>query len=150
MKKIKIFTDGSCLGNPGPGGWAAIILDEKQIILKGGEGYTTNNRMEMTAILEALKWLNKNKKAEAEIFSDSNLLIQTLTKNWKKKKNKDLWMNIEKNLKNLYINWNWVKGHHDNEYNNMADEIAVMESEKAKRLPKKTLPDETIPQQSLF
>jgi ribonuclease HI len=154
-EKSKIFTDGSCLGNPGPGGWAAIIFDDdKKHVISGNDAYTTNNRMEMMAVIGALKWLKKNKKNYATIFSDSSLLIQTLTKNWKRKKNKDLWTEIDNNLKGINIDWQWVKGHASNEYNNLADEIAVMESEKAKRLPKKPAVninfDESSDQQCLF
>lgn len=139
--KITIYTDGSCLGNPGPGGWAALIMHGgKEKVLKGGEPDTTNNRMEMAAILNALKWLNENiklKPSAIELFSDSSLLIQSLTKGWKRKANIDLWGKIDEQKSSLYkkgmfVNWNWVKGHHTDKYNAKVDEIAVAESKKQK------------------
>lgn len=135
MKNLKIYTDGSCIGNPGPGGWAAIILNSaKPTVLRGGDSDTTNNRMEMTAIIEALKWMSRARETSAEIFSDSNLLIQSLTKNWKRKKNKDLWLQLDKNLADKTIKWTWVKGHANNKYNEGADKIALAESIKAKTM----------------
>ncbi|MBN1494283.1 ribonuclease HI [Candidatus Peregrinibacteria bacterium] len=140
--KITIYTDGSCLSNPGPGGWAVLIIYKgKNEILKGGEPATTNNRMEMTAILNALKWLNKNVKdpaAQIALFSDSNLLIQSLTKGWKRKANLDIWKQMDREIVNLYnkrifLSWNWVKGHGTNKYNALVDEIAVKESTKQKK-----------------
>lgn len=138
MKKIKIYTDGSCLGNPGEGGWGAIIQhDEKEKILQGGEKYTTNNRMEMTAIIAALNWTKKNiippgeeKKYLVEIFSDSRLVIDTLTKHWKKKMNTDLWAMMDSAKEDLELTWNWVKGHSTNVMNQRVDKIAVAESKK--------------------
>lgn len=138
MKKIKIYTDGSCLGNPGEGGWGAIIqYDEKEKILQGGEKYTTNNRMEMTGIISALNWTKKNiippgdeKKYLVEIFSDSRLIIDTLTKHWKKKMNTDLWAMMDDAKEDLELTWNWVKGHSTNVMNQRVDRIAVAESTK--------------------
>ena len=140
--KITIYTDGSCLGNPGPGGWSVLIMHKRnEEILKGGKPDTTNNRMEMTAILNALKWLIKNVKSsttEIEIYSDSSLLIHSITKGWKRKANTDIWKEIDDtlsllNLKGIYINWNWVKGHHIDKFNAKVDEIAVEESKKQPR-----------------
>lgn len=136
MNKITIYTDGSCLGNPGPGGWGAIIMEGgKNIELKGNHPDTTNNRMEMTAILEALKWIQENNHTdrEIELFSDSNLIIQTLNKGWKKNANTDIWAGIDKNRAWLNIKWTWVKAHADNKYNNMVDEIAFNEATNAKK-----------------
>src|SRR5579883_2555405 len=101
MKQIEIFTDGSCKGNPGPGGWAAIFLEKnsKQSfkILKGHAKETTNNRMEMTAVIEALRYIDHAKLHEAQItlYSDSNLVIQTLLQGWKRKANLDLWEELD-------------------------------------------------------
>ncbi len=134
-RKIDIYTDGSCLGNPGPGGWAALILlGDKEQILSGGDRDTTNNRMEMTAITEALGWIKENFSPEElanlkiEIFSDSNLIIQTLNLGWKRKANTDIWAEMDKNRAWLNITWTWVKGHADNVYNNRVDLLAVKES----------------------
>lgn len=130
-RKIEIYTDGSCLGNPGPGGWAAIIIDEeKEKEISGNEKDSTNNRMEMTAIVEALKYLHKTYKnkvneLQISIHSDSNLIIQTINQGWKKKANTDIWGEMDKQRAWLNISWNWVKGHHTNKYNNRADELAV-------------------------
>jgi len=131
MNEIKIYTDGSCLGNPGPGGWAAIIIndgEEKEIA--GGEKDTTNNRMEMMAVIEALKFIRKNKleKNQLNFFIDSNLVVQTLNSGWKKKKNKDLWAEIEKLSAWMNIKWEWVKAHHEDTYNLRVDELAVAEA----------------------
>jgi len=131
--EIHIHTDGSCSGNPGPGGWGAVIhFEDEEIKISGGEKDTTNNRMEMTAIIEALKWLREKDLLERsiEIFSDSNLIIQTMNKGWKKKANQDLWAEIDKQRAWLNITWTWVKGHANNKYNNLADELAVNETQK--------------------
>ncbi|MBU1151292.1 ribonuclease HI [Patescibacteria group bacterium] len=126
--KIKIHTDGSCLGNPGPGGWGAVIHhDSEQVELSGGAKNTTNNRMEMQAIIEALEWVRAHgcEGCNIEIYSDSSLIIKTMTEGWKKKANTDLWGEIEKLSAWLNIKWIWVKGHASNKYNNLADELAV-------------------------
>ena len=138
-REINIHTDGSCSGNPGPGGWGAVIhFDDKEIKISGGNKDTTNNRMEMTAIIEALKWLREKDLAEGsiEIFSDSNLIIQTMNKGWKKKANTDLWAEMDKQRAWLNITWTWVKGHANNKYNNLADELAVSETQKFLQYPK--------------
>jgi len=138
---IDIYTDGSCLGNPGVGGWGALIIkDNKEIILKGGEADTTNNRMEMTAVIEALKWINNKGilKGKISLYSDSSLIIQTIMKGWKRKANLDLWEKFDEvNNKlmddEIFINWNWIKGHANHAYNEKVDEIAVQESKKIER-----------------
>ena len=132
--KIEIYTDGSCSGNPGPGGWASVILmSDREIKISGGEKMTTNNRMEMTAIIEALQWLKKSSglpetelsQADITLFSDSNLLMQTLIQGWKRKANLDLWEKLDRARGWLTIKWVWVKGHSTNKYNNLADKLAV-------------------------
>lgn len=139
--EINIYTDGSCKGNPGPGGWAAILIMEKQeIAIKGGEDHTTNNRMEMMAIIKALEYVRHNagvaeenfSQIKIKIHSDSNLIIQTLLQNWKRKKNTDLWAEMDKARAWLKIDWIWVKGHADNLYNNKVDELAQKEADKHK------------------
>ena len=138
-KTITIYTDGSCLGNPGPGGWAALIMgngDETEI--KGNTKDTTNNRMEMMAVIRALEHIRKVEdpktlpNLQINFFIDSNLIVQTLNSGWKKKKNTDLWAEIEKLSAWLNIKWNWVKAHHDDRDNNRVDELAFAEAKKAK------------------
>lgn len=134
--QIKIYTDGSSLGNPGPGGFCAIIhAGEKKNIVKGGAIHTTNNRMEMSAIIAGLYWVNKNFPGEKKcaVFSDSNLLIQTLVKGWKRKKNLDLWSKLDA-LREKFeeITWTWVKGHANHIQNIEADKIATREAARFK------------------
>jgi len=134
---IKIYTDGSCLGNPGPGGWAAIITEDgKDTAISGNDPDTTNNRMEMMAVIEALKYLHEKygrdqlPNLQIHFFIDSNLIVQTLNSGWKKKKNQDLWAEIEKLTAWLNIKWEWVKAHHTDEQNNKVDELAFAEAKK--------------------
>lgn len=138
MKKIiEIYTDGSCLQNPGAGGWAAIIRCSPEAILTGGEPDTTNNRMEMTAILYALKWLADNNFETAIIHTDSNLAVQILNKRWKRKKNLDLWQKIDVELMKLIntgIEWRWVKGHAGHELNERVDDLARKEATKMQNI----------------
>jgi len=142
-EKIIIYTDGSCLGNPGPGGWGAIIrYGEEGLNLSGGEKDTTNNRMEMMAIIEALKWVNTKsgiKKEDLsnvsiEIYSDSNLLMQTLNLGWKRKTNLDLWEKLDTQRGWLNIKWTWVKAHATNKYNNLVDKLALAAATKVKKV----------------
>ena len=127
-----VYTDGSCIGNPGPGGWGAIILhNNEKHILKGGEPDTTNNRMEMTAIIKALKWLQDNKiSTSISLHSDSNLIVQTINSGWKRKANTDLWALMDQHLEGLNITFNWVKAHHKDKLNNEVDAIAFNEAKK--------------------
>lgn len=125
--KIQIYTDGSALGNPGPGGWAAVLLQDGKELkrLSGSFPETTNNRMEMQAVVEALKYACKYfPKSEFEIHSDSKLLISTLTEGWKRKKNLDLWEELDDLLQEINVQWHKVKGHANNKYNNLCDELA--------------------------
>ncbi len=114
------------------------MYDDKNVELSGGEPDTTNNRMEMMAVIKSLKWLHKEFKQDdlqdlkIEIYSDSNLIIQTINKGWKKKANTDLWAEIDKLRAWLNITWNWVKAHHTNKYNNRADIIAFTAATKMK------------------
>lgn len=135
MGNVVIYTDGSCLGNPGAGGWASIIQkDGKEVILSGNEPGSTNNRMEMKAIIESVKWLEGNAIGDTvELYSDSSLLINSINENWKRKANIDLWSEFDeamRKLKEVNIKWNWVKGHANNEMNNRVDVLAVKESRK--------------------
>lgn len=134
---ISIFTDGSSLGNPGPGGFCAIIKhDKKKIIVKGGEPHTTNNRMEMSAIIAGLYSAHKKFPSEKRcaVFSDSSLIISTLKYQWKRKKNLDLWEKMDRvSGKFEEISWHWLKGHSGHPENTEADRIAVEESNKRKK-----------------
>jgi len=145
MKKITIYADGSCSGNPGPGGWGALLIYEKHVKeLSGGSPQTTNNIMELTGVIEALKSLKE--PCQIEIYSDSKYVIQGITewihdwkiRGWKnaaKKpvKNKELWMELEEEVNKHKTTWYWVKGHADNPYNNRCDELAVSETERYKQ-----------------
>ena len=145
MQKVIIYTDGACSGNPGPGGWAAILIygDNKKEISGGSRG-TTNNIMELTAILEGLKALKI--ECEVEIYSDSaysvNAFNQGWIYNWMKKgwktasgepvKNKEIWQELYSLTQKHKVTFNKVKGHSDDELNNRCDELARGEIEKIK------------------
>jgi len=134
MKQIEIYTDGSCKGNPGPGGWGAIFLEKNSKtpfkILKGHALDTTNNRMEMTGVIEALRFIDKEKlhTSQCTLYSDSNLIIQTLLQGWKRKANLDLWEELDDLNEELDIQYTWVKGHAKNHWNNECDKVAQKES----------------------
>jgi len=135
-KKIYIYTDGACKGNPGPGGWGALIVynsSEKEFY--GGEQHTTNNRMEMMAAIKALSQLTR--PCDVVLTTDSQYLRQGITQwiaNWKKRgwktaakqpvKNKDLWQQLDELVQEHTITWNWVKGHSGHRENERADELA--------------------------
>ena len=145
-KEIKIYTDGSSLGNPGPGGWGTVIIEKEKIIheLGGHEKDTTNNRMELTAVIEALKYIIKNhKKDQVEIFADSTYVLGGVTswiENWEKngwrtanKKpvlNQDLWKELIELIRSYdnKIIWQKVKGHSGHIHNDRADEIATQKA----------------------
>ena len=137
MKYI-IYTDGACSGNPGPGGWGAVILDEEKnkTSLSGKEKATTNNRMELMAPIMALRKIKK--PSEIIIYTDSTYLKNGITiwiKKWEKNgwkstnkkpvKNKDLWVMLNELSREQIINWKWVKAHAGNKYNEMADSLAT-------------------------
>ena len=133
---IKIYTDGSCIGNPGQGGWAAIILDEgKKTEIKGSKKDTTNNQMELLAPIEALKKIPKGSKVQ--IFTDSKYVKSGITEwihNWKKNgwkttnkkevSNKQLWTELDQLNSEFEISWNWVKAHSTYKLNNDVDLLA--------------------------
>ena len=134
---IKVYTDGACRGNPGPGGWGVYIrLNDEEKDLYGGNPETTNNQMEMQAALEALKYL-KDKNDVIELFTDSNYLRQGITEwihkwklnNWrtaakKPVANRDLWIEISDLNEKMNVQWNWVKGHAGDPGNERADQLA--------------------------
>ncbi len=145
MKKVEIFTDGACSGNPGPGGWGAVLrygTTEKE--LSGGEVATTNNRMELTAVIEALKALKT--PCEVSVTTDSKYVFESITKgwvykwrdnNWRKpdKKpalNPDLWSELLSLLDVHKVTFHWVKGHNEHPENERCDKMAVAECEKYK------------------
>jgi len=136
MKEIEIYTDGSCKGNPGPGGWAAILLSGKNTkpftVLHGHENFTTNNRMEMLAMIEAFRSIIENNLQTSIItlYSDSNLIIQTINSGWKKKANLDLWLELDRLNEQLTVKYIWVRGHAQNKWNNECDKIAQAEATK--------------------
>ena len=138
MKTVELYTDGACSGNPGPGGYAAILrYGEKERVVSGGEDNTTNNRMELRAAIEGLKVLKE--PCTVELYSDSKYLVDGLEKGWAESwrrrgwkkadktpaKNPELWQELLELCQTHEVRLHWVKGHADNPYNNRCDEIAV-------------------------
>jgi ribonuclease HI len=133
---VSIWTDGACSGNPGPGGWGAVLrYGDREKELKGGEGLTTNNRMELTAAIEALRSLNRS--CEVILHTDSQYLRGGVTgwiHGWKRNgwrtsdkkpvKNEDLWRALDAAAEQHSIEWRWVKGHANDELNERADQLA--------------------------
>ena len=143
MKTVTLYTDGACSGNPGPGGWAAILkYKEIERVLSGGEAQTTNNRMELTAVIRGLEALKE--PCAVELWSDSKYVIDALDKGWarawqkkgwikadkKPALNVDLWETLLALADTHSLRCHWVKGHDENEYNNRCDALAVAERER--------------------
>ena len=140
MKQVKIYTDGACSGNPGPGGWGAVLIYGDVVKeLSGGEPATTNNRMELLSIITALEALRE--PCEVSLFTDSQYVANAINLGWleswinlgwKRKggavKNIDLWVKLTPLLNKHKVAFTWVKGHTDNQYNNRCDELAVQET----------------------
>ena len=141
--EIKIYTDGACVGNPGPGGWAAIVLlENEKKELFGGERLTTNNRMELIAAIKGLEYCAKQEEKQpslklVRIFTDSTYVKEGITvwikswekNNWKTANNKnvkniDLWKKLKELVKSNQVEWNWVKGHSEDPMNDLADKLA--------------------------
>jgi ribonuclease HI len=135
-KVVTIYTDGACRGNPGPGGWGVLLeYGDKQRSIYGGEDPTTNNRMELTAVIKALEALKL--KCHIELYTDSKYVLQGITEwlpNWKKRnwrtaskkpvQNVDLWQALDSLVSKYEINWHWVKGHSGDRGNEIADQLA--------------------------
>lgn len=134
LKDVQIYTDGACSGNPGPGGWAAILIfgaHRKEV--SGFVPHTTNNRMEMTAVVQGFRALRE--PCQVTVFSDSSLVVKAFSVGWLdswrrsnykdgKVKNIDLWQELIKATAPHQVRWVWVKGHSDNAFNNRCDELA--------------------------
>lgn len=150
MKTVKIYTDGACSGNPGPGGWGAVLQykgHERE--LSGGEEKTTNNRMELTAAIQSLCALKE--PCKVELYSDSKYLIDAVTKGWavrwrengwKRSRNEaalnpDLWDKLLNLLDVHQVSWHWVKGHDGHPENERCDQLAVAQSRKFSSTDKK-------------
>jgi ribonuclease HI len=122
---VIIYTDGACKGNPGPGGWAALLqYEEHTKEISGAEAHTTNNRMEMMAAIQALRVLNS--PCQVKLHTDSQLVVNTMTKGWKRKANLDLWAELDQLSQVHDVKWIWVKGHANDALNNRVDQLAVM------------------------
>ena len=143
MKEVVIYTDGACSGNPGPGGWGAILrYGQWEKELSGGEASTTNNRMELLAAISALEALTE--PCRVQLYSDSRYLVDGIEKGWaeawrrrgwvkadkKPAKNPELWGRLLTLLERHQVTLHWVRGHADNPFNNRCDQLAVAESQK--------------------
>lgn len=150
MKKLEIYTDGACSGNPGIGGWASILIYKSHVKeLSGGEKETTNNRMELTAVIKGLEALKE--KCEITLYSDSAYVVNAINNKWivnwqingwknsskDDVSNKDLWERLLLLLSVHSVTFVKVKGHADNEFNNKCDKLAVFEVQKLKESEKK-------------
>ena len=138
MKKVQLITDGACIGNPGPGGWACVIrFGEHKKEVWGSEKHTTNNRMELKAAIEGLAALKE--KCEVQVTTDSQYVMKGITEwihGWKRKGwvtaskqpvvNKDLWMDLEMQTERHQTSWTWTKGHASHVDNNRCDELATV------------------------
>ena len=143
MKQVTLYTDGACSGNPGPGGWAAILIyNGREKVLSGGEKTTTNNRMELTGVIEGLKALKE--PCAVDLYSDSKYVIDALEKGWAVRWKKNGWMRNKKDpamnpelweellqlTEKHALTCHWVKGHAENDYNNRCDALAVQERDR--------------------
>jgi ribonuclease HI len=125
--RITIYTDGSCMPNPGKGGWGAVILvDDVELHLSGGEPKSTNNIMELRAVIEAIKCV-ENKYTKLDIYTDSTYVIKCAKGEWARKKNVEIWQEFDSVAKGKDIKWNWVKGHSGDHYNEVVDKLAKCE-----------------------
>lgn len=141
-----IYTDGACLGNPGPGGWAVLVrVDSESTTLSGGDPSTTNNRMEMQAVIAALAHLSE--PFEIQLYTDSQYVINGIndwidtwsvnnwqTANRKPVKNKELWQELHVQTQRHHITWHWVRGHSGDQFNELVDHLAREEAVKIQNL----------------
>lgn len=132
MKKLTIYTDGSCLSNGSdnaPGGWGAILIyKNNKKTISGGIENTTSNRAELVATIEALSIVKE--PCQIDLYTDSSYIVNTMTKNWKRNANTDLWDKLEDLTKNHDIDWIWVKGHNNDKYNELVNSLAQTQSAK--------------------
>ena len=149
MKSVQIYSDGACSGNPGPGGWACILrYGNYERVLSGGAVSTTNNRMELEAVIKGLWALRQTCKVE--VFTDSQYIANAINegwltdwqkRGWKRKtgelKNPDLWKSLQEMLEKHEVTCTWVKGHADNELNNRCDALAVEKRDKMAKIAEK-------------
>jgi ribonuclease HI len=146
MREISLYTDGACSGNPGPGGWCAILVfGQKELELSGGLSETTNNQMELQAVISGLSALKE--RCRVQVFSDSKYVVQAFNDNWiagwKKRgwknakgdpvANRSFWEELISVASKHEITWNWVKGHDGHDYNERCDELAVVARDSYKR-----------------
>jgi ribonuclease HI len=127
-REYLVYADGSCIGNPGPGGWGVVVRDPdgNVIELNGHDDSTTNNRMEITAAIEGLRATERG--AQVLLRSDSEYVVKSMTLNWKRNKNNDLWDLLDAEAKSRRVRFEWVRGHGSDPTNNRADELALMGS----------------------
>lgn len=130
MTRITIYTDGACSGNPGPAGWAAILVAEsdsgeklKSREVWGNAELMTNNRAEMSAVILGLRQLTQPSKVT--IVSDSQYIVRTMNEGWRRRENTDLWTIIDNLSETHEVTWQWVRGHNNHTYNDLADKLAV-------------------------
>lgn len=136
MKYVEVYTDGACSGNPGPGGWAAILKYGEHVKqIQGGNPRTTNNRMELTAVRQGLAALKES--CNVRVFTDSKYIVDAINKNWlekwartdfKKKKNEDLWVDLIALMEIHNVEFVWIKGHDGDYYNERCDRLAKAEA----------------------
>ena len=123
VRLIDVYTDWACLGNPGPGGWGAILVDGGTRRLAGGDPDTTNNRMELLAAIKGLEAVPAGSRVT--VHSDSQYLVNTMTLNWKRRANQDLWKQLDSLSDERYVTWFWVRGHDGDRWNTEADRLVV-------------------------
>ncbi len=143
--KVELFTDGACIGNPGPGGWAALLqFNGSEKLISGGEKFSTNNKMELQAVIEGLKALTR--KSEVAIYTDSQYIVNAFKQGWLKRwqvggwqtaarepvKNKEHWLELSELAEFHQLHWHWVRGHNGHVENERVDKAARAEAEKFK------------------